>query len=126
MRTPYFRETSVTAEAVTRMMTSKGYSSSTCGFGPARRCHRGRVYALARSVFWVRRPRHHKRRSVIANQPDFFALFSHYTQSANAPNVNPSSCAQVMADVLNTGFRLKRSEERRVGKECRSRGWRCD
>ncbi len=46
--------------------------------------------------------------SVIANQPDYFALgFSHYTQSANAPNVNPSSCAQVMADVLNAGFRLK-------------------
>ncbi len=46
--------------------------------------------------------------SVIANEPDFFALgFSHYTQSANAPNVNPSSCAQVMADVLNAGFRLK-------------------
>ena len=44
---------------------------------------------------------------MIANQPDFFALFSHYTQSANAPNVNPSSCAQVMADVLNAGFRLK-------------------
>jgi hypothetical protein len=46
--------------------------------------------------------------SVIANQPDNFALgFSHYSQSANAPNVNPSSCAQVMADLLNAGFRLK-------------------
>ena len=46
--------------------------------------------------------------SVVANQPDYFALgFSHYTQSANAPNVNPTSCAQVMADVLNAGFRPK-------------------
>lgn len=46
--------------------------------------------------------------SVIANQPDNVALgFSHYTPSANAPNVNPSDCAQVMAEVLNAGFRLK-------------------
>lgn len=46
--------------------------------------------------------------SVISNQSDNFALgFSHYSQSANAPNVNPSSCAQVMADLLNAGFRLK-------------------
>src|SRR5437879_10723205 len=106
MRTPYFRETSLTAEAVTRMMTSKGYSSSTCGFGPARRCHRGRVYALARSVFWVRRPRHHKRGSVIANQTYFFALLFHYTYRAIASNVNIRSCEQVLSDVINTDFIL--------------------
>lgn len=46
--------------------------------------------------------------STIPNQPAFFALgFEHYTPSANAPNVNPSSCAQVMADVFNAGFHLK-------------------
>jgi len=45
--------------------------------------------------------------SVIPSQPITALGFSNYTQSANAPNVNPSSCAQVMADVLNAGFRLK-------------------
>ncbi len=45
--------------------------------------------------------------SVIPSAPAQALGFSNYTQSANAPNVNPSSCAQVMADVLNAGFRLK-------------------
>jgi len=45
--------------------------------------------------------------SIIPSAPAQALGFSNYTNSANAPNVNPSSCAQVMADVLNAGFRLK-------------------
>src|SRR5260370_41476635 len=43
-----------------------------------------------------------RRRLVGARGPGF----SHYTHSANPPNINPSSYAQVMDAVLNAGFPL--------------------